>query len=52
MLFKELGGEESGVTNVFRADMGHVAPIEMRQEFNKIITDSIEKTEKISKTSS
>ena len=52
MLFNELGGEESGTTKVFRADMGHVAPIEMRKEFNQIIADAIEKTERMAKDSS
>ena len=50
MLLRELGGEESGVTKSFHEGIGHVAPFEMRKEFNKIIADNIEKSENIAKS--
>lgn len=49
MLFEELGGEENGVTKSFHEGMGHVAPIEIRREFNRIIATRIEKTEALVK---
>ena len=49
MLLNELGGEEAGVTKIFRENVGHVAPFEIRQEFNKFIADHVEKTESLSK---
>lgn len=45
MLLRELGGEEAGVTKLFKKDIGHVAPFEIRKEFNNCIADRIEKTE-------
>jgi hypothetical protein len=47
MLLKELGGEESGVSKVFKEKLGHVAPFEIRHEFKRIIAERIEKTEKL-----
>lgn len=48
MLLSELGGEEGGVTKVFLEGMGHVAPVEIRKEFNELIHNRIEKTESMS----
>jgi pimeloyl-ACP methyl ester carboxylesterase len=45
MLLEELGGEERGVTKSFHENLGHVAPIERRKEFNQIIADMVAKTE-------
>lgn len=50
MLLKELGGEEGGVTKSFHADVGHIAPYQMRKEFHNIIAGRIEKTEAMAKT--
>jgi hypothetical protein len=50
MLLKELGGEESGVTKSFHQDVGHLAPYEIRKEFNKIIAERIESTEAMAKS--
>jgi hypothetical protein len=50
MLLKELGGEEGGVTKVFRTNCGHVAPFELRKEFKQFIADMVEKTESMSKS--
>lgn len=50
MLLRELGGEESGVTKVFKEGIGHVAPFEIRPEFERIITDRIAKTEALPKS--
>lgn len=52
MLLEELGGDNSGITKVFRKGMGHVAPIEMRKEFNQLIADNIKKGEKLNHSSS
>lgn len=49
MLLKELGGEESGVTKSFHEGMGHVGPIEIREEFKRIIEERIEKMELLGK---
>lgn len=43
MLLKGLGGEESGVRKAFFEGQGHVVPIELRQEFNKLIEEMVEK---------
>jgi len=48
MLMKDLGGEEGGVTAVYR-DIGHVAPFEIREEFNEMIANNVQKTEKLPK---
>ncbi|KJX98653.1 alpha/beta-hydrolase like protein [Zymoseptoria brevis] len=48
MLLKELGGEDEGVTKSFHEGMGHVGPIEIRHEFNKLIVDRVETTERLS----
>jgi pimeloyl-ACP methyl ester carboxylesterase len=45
MLFRELGGEEGGVTKSFHEGLGHVGPVEIRKEFNEIIRTRIDKTE-------
>lgn len=50
MLLRELGGEESGVTKSFHKDVGHLAPYEIRKEFNKIIAERIESTEPMAKS--
>ena len=47
MLLRELGGEEQGVTKSFHEGLGHVGPVEIRKEFNAIILDRIEKTERL-----
>ena len=49
MLLKELGGEERGITKVFKEGCGHVAPFELRREFKTMIADRIEKTRGMSK---
>lgn len=49
MLLRELGGEQAGVTKLFKEGLGHVAPFEIRKEFNKCIADRVEKTESMSK---
>jgi hypothetical protein len=38
-----LGGEESGVRKAWFEGQGHVVPIELRQEFNELIEDMVEK---------
>ncbi|CAD0113707.1 unnamed protein product [Aureobasidium uvarum] len=43
MLLNGLGGEESGVRKAFFEGQGHVVPIELRQEFNKLIEEMVEK---------
>jgi pimeloyl-ACP methyl ester carboxylesterase len=43
MLLTGLGGEESGVRTAFFEGQGHVVPIELRQEFNAIIEEMVEK---------
>jgi predicted esterase len=48
MLLKELGGEAGGVTKSFHEGLGHIGPIERRQDFGKLIADRVEKTEKLS----
>jgi hypothetical protein len=50
MLLKELGGEESGVTKSFHKDVGHIAPYEIRNEFNRIVAERIETTEAMAKS--
>lgn len=45
MLLNELGGEEGGVTKSFHEGLGHVGPVEIRDEFNALIRSRIEKTE-------
>lgn len=47
MMLEELGGEEGGVTKSFHQGMGHVAPLEKRQEFRRIIAERVETTEKM-----
>lgn len=47
MMFTELGGEGSGITKVHSSSVGHVAPFEARKDFNKMIADMVEKTEKL-----
>ncbi|KAK3713019.1 hypothetical protein LTR37_008704 [Vermiconidia calcicola] len=49
MLFKDFGGEQSGVVKSFHEGIGHVAPFEIRKEFRDIIADRVEKTEGLSK---
>jgi len=49
MLLDELGGEESGVSKSFHEGVGHVAPFEIRREFDRIIATRIEKTEALMK---
>ena len=49
MLLKELGGEERGITKSFHENIGHVAPLEIRKEFQKILVGRIEKTEGMAK---
>lgn len=44
MLLEEFGGKESGVTTSFHDSIGHVAPFEIRKDFNKTIADRVEKT--------
>lgn len=44
MLLKDLGGEERGVTKYFVEGLGHVAPVEIRKEFNALIEGRIAKT--------
>ena len=41
MLLKDFGGEESGVTKVFREGIGHVGPLEIRREFNAVFGDAV-----------
>ncbi|CAD0090249.1 unnamed protein product, partial [Aureobasidium vineae] len=43
MLLNGLGGEESGIRKAFFEGQGHVVPIELRQEFNKLIEEMVEK---------
>ncbi|KAI5202735.1 alpha/beta-hydrolase [Aureobasidium subglaciale] len=43
MMLKALGGEESGVRKAFFEEQGHVVPIELRQEFNNLIEEMVEK---------
>lgn len=45
MLLQGLGGEQSGVTKSFHEGLGHVGPVEIRNEFKRIIVERIEKTE-------
>ena len=45
ILAEELGGEESGVTKVIFEGKGHVLMMEEKQEFDRLITQIIEKTE-------
>ncbi|KAM3415954.1 hypothetical protein BST61_g9444 [Cercospora zeina] len=45
MLIEGLGGEGTGITMSIHENLGHVAPLEMRKEFNRIIAERIEKTE-------
>lgn len=49
MLLKEFGGEESGVTKVFKEGIGHVGPLEIRKEFNALIAERVAKTEALSR---
>lgn len=50
MLLRELGGKESGVTVSFHERLGHVAPFELRKQFNALIADRIDKTEGLPKS--
>jgi pimeloyl-ACP methyl ester carboxylesterase len=43
MLLKGLGGEERGVRKAFFQGQGHVVPIELREEFNQLIEEMVEK---------
>ena len=43
MLLNGLGGEEGGVRKAFFEGQGHVVPIELRQEFNELIEEMVEK---------
>lgn len=45
MMIDELGGKDSGIATSLHEGLGHVAPIELRKEFKKIIVDCIDKTE-------
>jgi pimeloyl-ACP methyl ester carboxylesterase len=49
MLLEELGGEESGVTKSFHEGLGHVAPLEKRREFHKLIEDRVAATSALGK---
>ncbi|KAK5173730.1 uncharacterized protein LTR77_002411 [Saxophila tyrrhenica] len=49
MMLRELGGEEAGVTKMFKEGIGHVAPFEIRKEFNSCIADRVEKAEGMAK---
>jgi len=48
MLLKGLGGEEGGVRKAFFDGQGHVVPIELRQDFNKLIEEMVEKGQTLS----
>ena len=50
MLFKELGGDGSGVIKSFHPAIGHIAPYQMRKEFHDIIADRIEETTAMAKS--
>jgi pimeloyl-ACP methyl ester carboxylesterase len=43
MLLNGLGGEEGGVRKAFFEGQGHVVPIELREEFNELIEEMVEK---------
>ncbi|KAF2717474.1 alpha/beta-hydrolase [Polychaeton citri CBS 116435] len=49
MLYDGLGGEGSGVTKSFHEGIGHVGPIEIRKEFNKLIEERIAVTDAMEK---
>lgn len=49
MLIKDFGGEGSGITTSLHEKLGHVAPFELRKEFNKLIAERIQKTEALNK---
>lgn len=48
VLAQELGGEEQGITKTIFQGRGHVLMWEEREEFKKLITALIEKTENMS----
>lgn len=50
MLLRELGGEESGVTKSFHEGLGHVGPLEIRKEFQRIVEERIAQTAALGKT--
>ena len=45
ILFRDLGGEGSGVTKIIFPRRGHVLPMEERDEFARLIAAMIDKTE-------
>jgi len=47
VLLDGLGGEEAGVRKEFVEGMGHVVPIEMREEFGRWIEEVVERTERM-----
>ncbi|KAK3062020.1 hypothetical protein LTS18_004974, partial [Coniosporium uncinatum] len=47
VLLEGLGGEEAGVRKEFVEEMGHVVPIEMREEFGRWIEEVVERTERM-----
>ncbi|KAK3078923.1 hypothetical protein LTS18_006277 [Coniosporium uncinatum] len=47
VLLEALGGEEAGVRKEFVEEMGHVVPIEMREEFGRWIEEVVERTERM-----
>ena len=47
MLADELGGEESGLKKVIFEGKGHVLMMEEKLEFDKLITQIVEKTERM-----
>jgi hypothetical protein len=50
MLLEELGGEEGGVTKSFHEGLGHVAPLEKRREFHKLIEERVAVTSALAKS--
>lgn len=45
LLLSELGGEEAGITKHHVPVLGHVAPFEMRKDFNRWVAEMVDKTE-------